>query len=846
VSIYKHDPDDPTSISDDSVLSLRRDDDGTLWAGTFNHGLNRFDPQTERFVHYTSDPTDPDSLADETILALHEDRQGALWIGTHSGLDRLDRSSGAITHYTTDDGLPNGVIYGILEDDQGNLWLSTNGGLSRFDPRTETFKNFTVRDGLQSNEFNQGAYFRSSSGEMFFGGISGFNAFYPEQIEDNTYVPPVVLTSLTQGGEAMAQAVESLTEVTLNWPNNFFEFEFAALSFAQPEENQYAYWLEGFEEDWNYIGTRRFGRYTNIPGGTYTLHIKGSNNDGVWNEEGTSLTITVVPPIWQRWWFQAILATFGAGVVLTTFNLRLRSIERQRRQLEAQVNQRTKELRETLSELKQSKEAAEAASRAKSAFLANMSHELRTPLNAILGFTQLMSSDPNLTHQQRENLATINHSGEHLLGLINDVLELSKIEAGRMTLKQQDVDLHNLLDGLEEMFLLRAKSKGLNLIFERDPDVPRHIRTDVGKLRQILMNLLGNGVKFTQKGHVVLRVWVASPNGGSNGQVRLGFEVRDTGPGISPEDLEVVFAPFEQTAIGRQSQEGTGLGLPLSQQYVRLMGGNLTATSPLAEATAQGGPGSAFRFDIPVTLTEPPSEEAAGPARRVVGLEPGQPRYRLLIAEDDRANRRLLVQLLTPLGFEVREALTGQEALEVWESWEPHLIFMDMRMPVMDGYEATRRIKATSKGQDTVIIALTASALEEDRATILAGGCDSFIRKPFRQSELFDALTRHLGVRFLYQEEPPSAVSPRMTASETGPELTTAMSALPPDLLHGLEKATTRGDLTMIAHLIDRIRQHDQVLAGVLDEWAQAFNHDAILRLIASTKETSSPTGGQA
>ena len=326
---------------------MHKDPEGVLWIGTVSGGLNKFDPATEQFTRYQHRPNDPHSLSDDFVLAIHTDREGVLWVGTNDGgLNRLDRAQGDFTRYTQKDGLPGDTISGILEDDHGNLWLSTNEGLSKFDPRAETFRNYDVSDGLQSNTFTAGAYHKSSSGEMFFGGANGFNAFYPDSIEDNPYVPPVVLTLLTQNGEAVdvGTAVENATQVTFHRPNSSFEFEFAALGYTQPEKNQYAYMLEGFDKDWHYIGTRRFGRYTNLPGGTYTLRMKGSNNDGVWNEEGIALTVTIVPPFWETWWFRAIIALALVETVTGGYRLRVRGVEARSRELESQVEERTHQL----------------------------------------------------------------------------------------------------------------------------------------------------------------------------------------------------------------------------------------------------------------------------------------------------------------------------------------------------------------------------------------------------------------------------------------------------------------------------------------------------------------------
>jgi two-component system sensor histidine kinase ChiS len=861
---YLNDANDPFSISANTVNVLYEDRDGYLWVGTYN-GLNRFDRETERFIRYqtTSDST---SLVNNAVLSIHQDQSGTLWIGTAGGLDKFDPSIEGFKHYREKDGLPNEFIYGILEDDDGNLWLSTNKGIAKFDPEKETFESFDVNDGLQSNEFNQGAYFKNSSGEMFFGGIEGFNAFYPDQITDNFYTPPIVITDFQLFNETveigddtpLQKPIDQTTEMTLSYQDDFFSFEFAALHYSRPEENQYAYIMENLDKDWNYVGTRRFAGYTNVPPGEYTFRVIGSNRDGIWNEAGASINITVTPPVWQTWWFRIVMAVVLIGGTFGGFTLRLRAIESQRRHLEIQVDERTKELRHTLDQLKRSKEAAEAANRAKSVFLANMSHELRTPLNAILGFSQLMirssaskgDGSSKLSPDQQENLEVVMRSGEHLLGLINDVLEMSKIEAGRSTLNEHNFNLHRLLEGLEEMFSLRAREKDVTLTFNCSHDVPKYVMADEGKLRQILMNLLGNAVKFTRAGEIEVRIHLLEDEK-EQAQIedhvdnikqaypKLCFEVEDTGPGISPEELDTIFDPFVQAASGHEAHEGTGLGLSISQQFARLMGGDITVKSILDA-------GSTFTLEVPVRVQDISALQSEFPYRRVVGVEPGQPKYRLLIVDDKEVNRQLLRKFLSPLGFELREATNGQEAIQIWEEWEPHLIWLDMRMPIMDGYEATRRIKATTRGQATVIVALTASALEEDRVIILSEGCDAYIRKPFREEEIFNALDKHLGVRFIYEEISPEELHDRMISADmqlpdlrTRSELLKSLEGLPESLISDLEQATVLGDLDSLGMVIYKIREKDIALADVLADLAHNFNHDGILKLIREAKLTN-------
>jgi ligand-binding sensor domain-containing protein len=343
---YIHNPSDSSSLSKPSVAYIYESQEGEIWLGMNEGGLSKLDKSSGKFTHYQNNPDDPQSISSNEVLVIMQDSSGSMWLGTTEGLNRFNPLTGKAIHYTIKNGLPNDVIYGIVEDDQGYLWLSTNYGLSRFDPRAGTTHNYDYSDGLQSDEFNTYAFTKTRRGELVFSGISGVNIFSPQEIQDSVYVPPIVLTQLTQGGAPLTIEPSSseLPRVTLHWPYNYFEFEFASLSYSNPAKNQYAYYLENFDQDWVVNGTYNYGRYTNLPGGNYTLHVKGSNSDAIWNDAGAAIEITVVPPIWQTWWFRiaAVLGVIAAAFAV--YRLRVRSIESYNRDLRRQVEERTHEI----------------------------------------------------------------------------------------------------------------------------------------------------------------------------------------------------------------------------------------------------------------------------------------------------------------------------------------------------------------------------------------------------------------------------------------------------------------------------------------------------------------------
>ncbi len=486
---------------------------------------------------------------------------------------------------------------------------------------------------------------------------------------------------------------------------------------------------------------------------------------------------------------------------------------RERKRAEEELRQANAQLAAQTAHASQMAAQAEAANRAKSQFLASISHELRTPLNAILGFSELMARDANLTAKQHENLAIINRSGDHLLALINDVLDMARIEAGRTVLQEGDFNLHHLLEDIADLFRLRAESKGISLTLTVWPGLPRWVHADQGKLRQILINLLSNAVKFTPSGRIDLS---AQRTGGDDD--RLLIAVQDTGSGILPADLTAIFEPFVQSANGHNAPDGTGLGLPISQQFARLMGGDLTAFSA-------GIPGEGSRFEVVLPLRLAVADGETGrplaDRPRTAFLAPGQPDYRLLVAEDHAESRELLAGLLTQLGFAVRTAGNGQEAIQVWEEWQPHLIWMDMRMPALDGHETTRRIKATAQGQQTVIVAISAGVLSDKHAAMRADGCDDFVGKPYRAEEIVACLVRHLGVQMVYAD------APSVTPAAAPPAID--LTALPDGWAAQVRQAALAADAGQLLALAAEVEAAQPELAAALRRSIDDFDYDAIL-----------------
>lgn len=509
------------------------------------------------------------------------------------------------------------------------------------------------------------------------------------------------------------------------------------------------------------------------------------------------------------------LRSVGTVQDITEAKLREDELRRYRDHLSEEVHQRTEELR-------LARDAAESANKAKSVFLANMSHELRTPLNAILGFSRMMQRDSGLSESQQQTLNIINNSGEHLLKLINDVLEIAKIEAGKLQLEIAAFDLHSLVGEVTEMMRLRAQQKGLQLDLDQSAEFPRYIRGDEARIRQILVNLVSNAVKFTYAGKVTIRLGIKN-----HAEHQLLIEVEDTGPGISEANQKRLFNPFVQLPSGAP-QEGTGLGLSIVQQFVSLMHGKIRVDS-------EPDKGSTFRVELPLERVNEVEVIRLGEERHgeVIGLAPGEPSYRILIVEDQHDNQLLMTQLMTRIGMEVRTASDGEECVKLFQKWKPDLIWMDWRMPFMDGVEATRRIRKMSGGKQVKIIAITASAFKEQQQELLDGGMDGFVRKPFHFAEIYESLSQHLGVKLLYSDA-------SFDDERESTNLTSARFAgLDDQLVTTLREALDTLDSRRIEEVIRLVAEQDHSLARTLKHLAENYDYPTILHALGDSPAAS-------
>ncbi|MGN6639948.1 MAG: ATP-binding protein, partial [Mucilaginibacter sp.] len=653
ITCYKLNVNDPKTIASNYIYSILEDRKGNLWIGTSDAGLDLLDRKTGVFTHFKHSETS-NSLSNNGVTDIFEDSKGKLWLCTLSGLDIFDPETKHFTVFNKKTGLPSDITYAIREDDYGKFWISTNSGLSMYDPLRKTFRNYTTEDGVQGDEFKPHSALKTRDGKLYFGGINGFNAFYPEQIQSPIAFSPLVVTSLQIFNKPLAIAKDShdpsplkqdiadTRSITLSYKQSFISLEYSSLDFGSADKKEYAFKLDGFDSEWNYVGSRNAASYTNLPPGHYLFKVKYRNSAGLWSPVTDALNITIVPPFWKTWWFEILALIAVVGLIYGLFKYRVRVIKGQKLQLEKQVKERTERLaqmtvneRTAREEAEKAREEAENANKAKSIFLATMSHEIRTPMNGVIGMATLLSGT-SLTQEQEEYTETIKTCGDALLNVINDILDFSKIESGNMELEEQDFDLRDCVEGVLDIFANSAAKQNLDLVYQIEHDVPAQIRGDGLRLKQVLINLVSNAVKFTGKGEIFIEVKTVKSG---NGSIELQFSVRDTGIGIPADKIDRLFKAFSQVdSSTTRKYGGTGLGLAISEKLVQLMGGEIGVKS-------KPGKGTTFFFTIKTKIS-------AKPARNYVHLNTSDIENKCVLLVDDNAtNRSIMLTQLTQWKF---------------------------------------------------------------------------------------------------------------------------------------------------------------------------------------------------
>ncbi|MBP6619464.1 MAG: response regulator [Leadbetterella sp.] len=719
------------------ILSIYEDHSGFLWIGTDGSGLNKMNKKNKSFEYFLN-IEGKNSICDNTVGAVKEDKDGNLWIATKKGLDYLDTKNRKFTHFTEANGLVGDIVHGILEDKKGDLWISTNKGISNYNRLTRSFRNYSEADGLQFGEFKELASCITKSGRIYFGGNNGINAFWPDQIKSIQFEPPVYITGFQifnkkigvakndKDTSPLKENILLTNEIALSYKNSVFSFDFASLNYVSDKKKKYKYRMEGFEKEWQEVDDTHTATYTNLDPGTYTFEVKGLKNDGNWSSKIKKITIKITPPFWKTWWF-GILSILAVSGILITFHLRRTKAIRDRKGvLEKLVIDRTKELeissiqeRNARVEAEKAMEEATHANKAKSIFLATMSHEIRTPMNGVIGMNNLLTQT-KLDDDQKSYVESIGISAENLLTVINDILDFSKIESEKLELEEHDFDLHNCIEEVLDVFANKAVEKGIDLIYQIDEKVPAHIIGDPVRLRQILLNLISNALKFTEEGEVFVNVKTLEVD--DSKQLKLLFEVKDTGIGIPKDKQEKLFQAFSQvdSSITRK-YGGTGLGLIISKKLTEMMGGEIGINTEL-------GVGSTFFFSI---LTEAGIESVPKYLTLSPGIMEGK---QILVVDDNKTNRQILETQLKIWKFVPTMATSGREALELMdENRHFDMVLTDLQMPEMDGITLSSEIRKLNPKIPIILLSSFGNVSYKEHGNLISAS----LTKPVKQHQLY-------------------------------------------------------------------------------------------------------------
>lgn len=765
------------SVSNAHIWTLLEDHNGFIWAGS-THGLNRYDPKTETFVHYFHEPDSPNSLSNNRIISLYEDKQHNLWIGTQGGgINILDETRNHFSHIGVNDGLPSGNVAAIIHDVDNNIWLTTDKGIAKINHERDVDKIYTQSHGLVGNNYNREAAYLHDNGELYLGSTNGISIFDPKELTESEVPPEIVLTELrifnepitaTSDNSPLTNAINDTRSITLNYEQRVFSVGFSALTYRSSHHNQYAYKLEGFDKEWIYSGNRHTASYTNISPGKYRLLIKAANAAGIWNEQPAGLDIHILPPLWRTWWAFTIYTAVFLSLLIGFYRYKTKRVELIK---EREVNAKLIKL-----------------DKMKDSFLANTSHELRTPLNGIIGLAESLrdNASAQLPTAQAHQLDMIISSGKRLSHLINDILDLSKLAEKRIELKTVPVDLRYQTDLVLALLAPLIDTKPIKLV-NAIPTGLYAVQADENRLQQILFNLIGNGIKYSDKGFV--KIHAQQDSGYTT------ISVQDTGIGIANEDISTIFQSFCQIESSDDREYGgTGLGLAITKQLVELHGGNINVMSRL-------GHGTTFYFTLPssdvktvniennskVVPFTTPKAEAPTPAlahndlNNIVATQPAKgtnstkplavalanaQALTILAVDDDPINRMVLNGILKKHGYNVLEAADGASAIAAVEAHpEIALVILDVMMPKMTGYEACKVLRAKRAIYELPIIFLTAKDVETELTQGFLVGGNDFVSKPVKKEELLARVKAQLLVtrQGIAQEDDALFNAPRLT-----------------------------------------------------------------------------------
>ncbi|HJX71015.1 MAG TPA: two-component regulator propeller domain-containing protein, partial [Bacteroidales bacterium] len=761
------------------ITRIFKDKNGHIWIGTGQNGLYKYFPANDSLVHYLNIPENEHSISGNMIRSIFEDTKGYLWIGTKSGgLNRLDPQTGIFHRINIAEGLPSNTVYSILEDKSGNLWMGTHNGITRYNPENESFVSFSESYGLQGKVFEINAHCKDANGMMYFGGSNGLNVFSPDSTFKAEYAAPLIVSSVQIFDRIIAVDITEYLEIILSTEDKYISFNYSILDYSDPVNKQYRYMLEDFDNDWIYSRNRHYATYTSLPPGEYLFKVQGLNPDGYWTDNSISIKLVVPKPYWRQWWFIASLIFLIITLIIAAYLLRVSFVRRNEKRLMNIVKQKTKDLREAneileiqkteiekhneelirqrnkislqnkeleqhrlhleklvserTKDLEDAKIKAEESDRLKSAFLSNMCHEIRTPLNAIVGFTDLVANEEFGKDELKHINNIIKTNSNALLQLINDIINISKIEANQVEIHPAEFYINEFLHRLFQTYQTQIIS--INPEYQNSTRLQLYlditnedlkIVSDPFRIEQILNNLFSNANKFTKSGTIEMGYRIM------NHKSIIRFFMKDSGIGIAKENIEIVFDRFRKIEDDKTKlYRGTGLGLSISSNLARLLGGELSVESEI-------GKGSMFYFDLPLVI----AGSKVRSQEKVMNPEKPLPYWNnktILLVEDEDSNFKVLKTMLGKTGLRIKRAKDGLSAVKLCTGgkYTFDLVLMDIKLPGMNGIEATRKIKEFN--QSMPIIAQTAYAMFNEEKEIMKAGFNDYLTKPILASVLIE------------------------------------------------------------------------------------------------------------